>query len=112
MQPEAEYSGWLRKGCYLVTSLLGGSMLLTCGLYCCGGRALFFQGLVSRVKSANPVAVEFLNDVSAGRAEDAYARTSASFRARVNLEQFRASLSRYAGLGGPYGASDLVISTT
>jgi hypothetical protein len=106
MHAERPESSWLGKGCLALACVLGGVVLISC----CGGYFVYRSWFLTRVERINPVAVAFLNDISADRAEDAYARTSAGFRARVSLEQFRASLRRYRSLGGPYDLSDLAIA--
>jgi hypothetical protein len=106
MHTASRDSNWFGKGCLLIACLVGGVALISC----CGGWFAFRSWFLGRAERANPVAVAFLNDVCAGRAEEAYARTSATFRAQVSFETFRMSLRHYSSFGGPYSSSDLAIA--
>src|SRR5262245_36843688 len=82
------------KTLVIVLSVVGGLVLL--GILGCVG--LVFWGLrtvTTELPVAQAAATAFLDDINAGRLDEAYDRTSQGLRSALSREQFEAFVARF-----------------
>ena len=97
MDYEPEKGRSTNKTLVIVLSIVGGLILLL-GLGCGG---LLFWGLRTVGKELPVVRAEadaFLDDLNAGRLDDAYARTAQGFRDAQTFDQFKEFVTRFSVL--------------
>lgn len=111
MSRDSRRPGWTKTGCFVLACFVVFAPLILCGVYC-AWREGFLGKFAFDEERAYPIAVGFLEDLGAGRIENAYAQTSVRYRSRVDLVSFRVLAGRVAQFEQPINRGDLSVSTS
>jgi hypothetical protein len=94
---EADSRKTSKKTIWIILGIVGGLVIIGC--LGCGGVAVYFgKRMFAELPAAQQTADVFLADIAAGRLDEAYARTSQTFRTATSLEQFKKFVGRFPAL--------------